>query len=94
MKLFETIITETTRTRIRVKANSAEEAQKIFDDFVDDDMDYVTEELDNSGNNEWIAGEFKEVHPSEHDEAATISRNPDGTFNAQYEGYITVGGIK
>ena len=86
MKLFETIITETTRAKIRVKANSAEEAQKIFDDFVDDDMDYIEEELDNFGDNEWVESEFKEVHPAEHDEAATISRNKDGTFNAQYEG--------
>lgn len=84
--LFETILTEQTSVRIRVKADSAEEAEELFEKFQDSDGDYLSEELDLNGTKEWVWTEFTHVSPNYYDECATISQNEDGTFDATYEG--------
>mgnify|MGYP007013904570 CR=1 FL=1 len=44
--LFETILTETNSVRIRVRADSAEEAAKLFDEFNEEEgNEYCSEEL-------------------------------------------------
>ena len=82
MKTFETILVERKSCRMRVKAETEEEAHKIFSEFVEKDPEYCAVELDNSTNGEWTWGPFEEVTP--HDEAATISRNGDN-FDAVYD---------
>ena len=85
--LFETILTETNSVRIRVRANSAAEAEELFDEFnKEDGNEYCSEELDLNGTREWIHTAFKYVNPTPYDECATITRNDDGTFDAIYEG--------
>ena len=86
MKIYETLLTEYTTVKIRVRANSKEEAEKIFDKFQETDSDYLAEELDMAGTSEWLSTKFKEVHPARWDEAATITMNNDGSFDAIYEG--------
>ena len=85
--LFETILTEMNSVRIRVRADSAEEADEIFEEFnKEDGNEYCTEELDLNGTREWIHTVFTKVSPNYYDECATITKNEDGTFDAIYEG--------
>ena len=85
--LFETILTEHNSVRIRVRANSAEEAEEVFEEFNEKDAnEYCSEELDLNGTREWVHTEFTKVSPTYYDECATITKNDDGTFDAIYEG--------
>lgn len=84
--LFETILTETTSVRIRVRADSAEEAEERFRKFENSESEYLSEELDLNGTKEWLTTEFTPVSPTYYDECATITENSDGSFDAQYEG--------
>lgn len=85
--LFETILTEHNSVRIRVRANSAEEAEELFNEFNETDADeYCSEELDLNGTREWIHTKFKPTDPAWYDECSTITKNDDGTFDAIYEG--------
>ena len=84
--IYETLLTEHSSVRIRVRASSPQEAKEIFEEFMDADGTYLSEELDLNGNKEWTWGMFEEVHPGYWDEKATITKNEDGTFDAQYEG--------
>lgn len=86
MKLYETVLTERAAATIRVRAESREQAKEIFEEFMDVEPEYLSEELDLNGSKEWLWGPFDEVHPSYYDEKATITKNEDGTFDACYEG--------
>lgn len=86
MALYETTVTEHTDVRIRVHANSKEEAELIFQKFEEKDNDYIYEEIDLSSKRSICHSEFKEVHPPVWDEVATITEYDDGTFDAEYEG--------
>ena len=86
MKLFETILTEYRVVKFRVRANTAEEASEIFDEFQEQDPGYIAEEVDLNGVALWENTKFREVTPKlNDDEYATITKNEDGTFDAQYE---------
>lgn len=86
MKLFETKVKKMSEVPLRVRANSEEEAEKIFREFNQKEGDYISEELDlNAEVCVWHEA-FAEVHPTYWDECATITKNDDGTFDAQYEG--------
>ena len=85
--LYETLLTQYSTVKIRVKANSPSEAQDIFEDFMaSDGGEYYQEELDASGSMEWKWGPFNHVSPNQYDECATITKNEDGTYEARYEG--------
>lgn len=86
MKIYETVLQEVSTVKIRVKANSEEEAKSILDKFNKIDAQYLSDELDLNGEKIWIWGELLPCKPSKWDEAATISRNEDGSLNAEYEG--------
>ena len=86
MALFETILTEGSSVRIRVRADSPKEANDKFVAFQDSEPEYLAEELDINGTKEWTWTEFTPVSPNYYDECATISQNDDGTFEARYEG--------
>ncbi len=84
--IYETTVTETRIVSIRVRADSPEEAEETFREFMEKENDYILEELSLNGE-QWITpSEFKEVHPAYWDEKATITKNEDGTFEAEYEG--------
>lgn len=85
--LFETQLTEYNTVNIRVHADTPEQAQNIFEAFMESDGgEYFQDELDNTGNREWKWGPFDKVSPSRFDECATITKNEDGSFEAMYEG--------
>ena len=86
MKIFESILTEHNAVRIRVRANSPEEAEAIKNEFSRKESDYLAEELDLNGEKQWVWTDFMECHAPSWDEAATITKNEDGSFDAQYEG--------
>ena len=69
-----------------IEADSPEEAKKVFEDFMDREAEYLQEELDLNGNKEWEWGPFEVCNPALWDERATITKNEDGSFDAQYEG--------
>ena len=84
--LYETVFTEHRTVRIRVHANSEKQAKEIFEEFMDKEQEYLQEELDLNGHGEWTWGPFEKINPNPWDERATITKNEDGTFDAQYEG--------
>ena len=84
--LFETILTEHNSVRIRVRADSSDEADENFKEFQEKEAEYLSEELDLNGTKEWSWTRFTPVSPNYYDECATITKNEDGTFEAEYEG--------
>ncbi len=85
MKLYEFLLTEATTCKMRIKANSPEEAENLFWEFAYQDADYLNEELESNSSTEWNITNIHEVHPSPTDELATITQQGDG-FIAQYKG--------
>ena len=84
--LYETLLNAIYTVKIRVRANSPEEAEEIYQEFESKEPDYLAEEIDIAATGEWFHTEFKETHPSRYDECATITKNEDGSFDAMYEG--------
>lgn len=84
--LFEFRLTEMNTVNLRIRADSKKEAYKTWDEFLNKESEYLSEELDLNGTKEWTWTELKEVNPSPYDECATITEYEDGTFDAIYEG--------
>ena len=87
MNLYEFEICEMNTIKLRVRADSPKEAEAIYNEFKKTEPEWIAEEFELNGTKiNWINSEFTEVHPSWCDELGTISKNEDGSFDAQYEG--------
>ena len=85
MNTYLTTIENKQKCKIRVKANSPEEARLIFQDFIEDEdgSEYVFYELDNSSDGYLECGSFELADPDS--EGPTIVMDSDGKMSAYYE---------